>query len=277
MKPNKPTKALIDLDLWCYDIPYAAESGLEEGESPSLDYCIMAAEARFERIMEVLGCTEHKGFLTGKGNFREEIATIKPYKGNRSGKPKLYQVMKDWLIWRFNAEAVDGMEADDMLSIIQTEEGDNTVIISRDKDLRITKGWHYGYACGKQPEFPLTYIDELGYLDKSSKGKVKGGGLSFFYFQMLLGDSTDNIQGVPKWGEKKAYDLLSQYQDNDDTMFFKVLEIYKEVYKESYKEAFLENGDLLWMVNQLNEQGKPVLWSTLPSTLERVKEYGQQQ
>ena len=247
---------------------------MEEGQDPSFDYCILAAESRLERIQEVLGCTEVSGFLTGKGNFREERATIKPYKGNRSGKPKLYQTMRDWLVFRFNAQVVDGMEADDMLSIVQTRGGDNTVIVSRDKDLRITKGWHYGYPCGKQPEFPLTYIDELGYLEKNSKGKVKGGGLAFFYFQMLLGDSTDNIQGVPKWGEKKAFDLLNEYQDNDDTMFFKVLEIYEQVYGEgTYVDAFLENGDLLWMVNELDLELNPVFWSTLDSTIDRINKY----
>ena len=182
--------------------------------------------------------------------------------------------MRDWLVFRFNAQVVDGMEADDMLSIVQTRGGDNTVIVSRDKDLRITKGWHYGYPCGKQPEFPLTYIDELGYLEKNSKGKVKGGGLAFFYFQMLLGDSTDNIQGVPKWGEKKAFDLLNEYQDNDDTMFFKVLEIYEQVYGEgTYVDAFLENGDLLWMVNELDLELNPVFWSTLDSTIDRINKY----
>lgn len=246
---------------------------MEEGESPSLSYCIRAGESRLERILETTGCNSYVGYLTGKGNFREERATIKPYKGNRSGKPKLYKEMRQWLQFKFNAEVVDGMEADDMLSVIQTLEGDNSVIVSRDKDLRITKGWHYGYECGKQPEFPLTYIDELGYLEKNSKGKVKGGGLTFFYFQMLLGDSTDNIQGVPKWGEKKAFDLLNDYQDDDNLMFFKVLEIYEQVYKDDYIDAFLENGDLLWMVNELKEDGSPVLWSTLETTLERIEEY----
>lgn len=241
-----------------------------------------AFESRLERILEATGCKEYHLYLTGKGNFREDIATIKPYKGNRSGKPKLYKQMREWLQWKYQAEVVEGMEADDALAIEQTKSGDSTVICSRDKDLRIVEGWHYGYSCGKQPEFPMRWIDKLGYLDLIEKvspktGKStfegKGGGLSFFYFQMLLGDSTDNIQGVPKWGDKKSYELLKGYTDDDNLMFFKVLEIYEQVYGDTYVDAFLENGDLLWMVNEIHDDGSPVLWSTFDSTLDRIEEY----
>jgi 5'-3' exonuclease len=265
MKKLKPKKVLIDGDLHCYDIPYAAESGLEEGVSPSLDYCMLAFESRLERILEATGCTEYVIYLTGKGNFRENLATIKPYKGNRSGKPKLYKLMREWLQFKFQAEVIHGMEADDKLAI---EQKGDTVICSRDKDLRMVEGWHYGYQCGKQPEFKLKWIDKLGYLERNDKGKVKGGGLMFFYLQMLTGDTTDNIQGVPKVGDVKAYNILKDCTTEQE-MFSLVYQEYVKGYGEdNAREAMLENGNLLWMVTELDSDGNPLYWSLLDNTNE---------
>jgi len=61
-------------------------------------------------------------YLTGENNFREEVATILPYKGNRTqDKPVHYQRIKEYLISKHHAEVIDGQEADDALSIRQRE------------------------------------------------------------------------------------------------------------------------------------------------------------
>ena len=78
---NKPNIALIDGDLWCYDIPFACQAG----ENPNFDYCITAAEQRMEHILKETGCTTTEVYLTGKTNLRNDVATIKEYKAG-SGK-----------------------------------------------------------------------------------------------------------------------------------------------------------------------------------------------
>lgn len=80
-------------------------------------------------ILEETGATEYIVFLTGKDNFREKIATIAPYKGNRdpTHKPHWYQDIRTYLIRQYNANIIDGQEADDAISIAQME-----AIIGRD-------------------------------------------------------------------------------------------------------------------------------------------------
>lgn len=248
----KPTIALIDGDLWCYDIPFAAQSGLEEDSKPSIDYCISAGEQRMENILKATGCEKVEVYLTGKTNFRNDIATIQEYKAGRGTKPVLYKDMREWMKFKWNAEVVEGMEADDKLAIRQMQERGNSVIVSRDKDLRMVKGWHYGYQCGKQPEFEMQFIDKLGYLEYNKT--CKGGGLKWFFAQLLMGDKTDNIQGVKGIGAKKAYDTIEPLTTVQE-MFDTSLELYGDL------DALLENANLLWMVLELHPDGSPVMFS----------------
>jgi 5'-3' exonuclease len=247
---NKPTIALIDGDLWCYDIPFAAEAG---SDNPSLDYCITAAEQRMDAILKATGCTDIEVYLTGGGNFRNDVATIQKYKAGRGAKPMLYADMREWMKFKWDAKVIEGMEADDQLAIRQMQEKGDSVIVSRDKDLRMVRGWHYGYPCGKQPEFKLKFIDKLGYLDYN-KGKTSGGGMKWFFAQLLMGDKTDNIQGVKGVGAKKAYDTIEPLQDTQQ-MFDVCLELYGSL------DALLENANLLWMVTELTSDGTPVMFS----------------
>ena len=78
----------------------------------------------------------------------------------------------------------DGMEADDLVSAYHNK---NTVICSPDKDvLQQNIGQHYNY--GKA---------ELISVDKFEAQR-------FLWKQVLMGDSTDGIEGIPKVGPKTA-------------------------------------------------------------------------
>jgi len=236
-----------------------------EGDILPFQYCLNLVDARLEYILKTTGCTDYEFYLTGKGNFRFDVATILPYKGNRKQpKPWHYENLRNYLMFRYKAEVIEGMEADDMLAIRQTEEGSNSVIVSRDKDLRMVEGWHYGYAVGNQPEQTLEYIDRLGYLKLNSKKKLKGGGLKWFFAQCLLGDKTDNIQGLPKWGDIKTAKLLMEV-DNEAELYAKTVEAYQTYYDDAEKgyAAFSENATLLWMCTELNEDGTPKMWEDI--------------
>ena len=255
-----PVVGLFDADLWCYDVAFAAQQKLEDGTEVILgfDYCKDFIDIRYEEIKHKLRFSKTEMYLTGSGNFRHDIATILPYKGNRKQpKPFHYENIRAYLQFKFNAEVVHGMEADDMLSIRQCQLGDKSVIISRDKDLRMVPGWHYGYAVGKQPEQHLEHISEYGYLHRNTKGKVIGGGMMWFYFQCLVGDTTDNIQGVPKCGPVKAFNALKDCETVKE-LHNATLDIYKQHFGEGAGEAMLENARLLWMVREATDSGDPV-------------------
>ena len=59
-------------------------------------------------------------YISGKDNFREKVATILPYKGNRDPlhKPKYYKEIREYLKDAYGAQVVDGQEADDEIGII---------------------------------------------------------------------------------------------------------------------------------------------------------------
>ena len=183
-------------------------------------------------------------FLTGGGNYREQIATIAPYKGNRtSRKPRYYKELRQYLIDVWDAEVVDGMEADDAVSIEQWKNKDkSTVIISIDKDLRNTPGWHLNPKKG-----------EVDYITKAEADK-------HFWLQVATGDTTDNIKGLHKIGEKtalKEWDSagsLEKYQDW-------VKRMYDKQYRDEGPHAMHETATLCWIMRErwVNYDGSSLL------------------
>jgi hypothetical protein len=193
--------------------------------------------------------------LVYKPNFREQIAVTKPYKGTRAGsKPKYMYDLCMYMYDNYEVKLANGIEADDLMSIDQMLDLDNSVICSRDKDLRITKGWHYGWECGKQPQFDLQWVDDLGWLKYDDyKKKLSGVGLKFFYSQMITGDTVDNIPGLRGMGPKAAYDLLGEAESIDECKAI-VMGKYKEKHPENAKEYFTEQANLLWMLRDYDEK-----------------------
>lgn len=254
--------ALIDGDLWTYDIAFAAQG--KDGDVKDFEYVRNLIHRRLDEVLKMSQCSTFEGYLTGSGNFREEIAVTVPYKGTRKReKPWHYQNIRVYLEGHLGFKVVHGMEADDILAIRQTQLGERSCIISRDKDLRMVPGWHFGYSCGKQKSFGPFLYDDIGQLQligKGNKQKIQGGGLMFFYSQLITGDRTDNILGLPKGGDVLAYKVLHECRTEEE-MFTRVLNLYRERYGEELGERrLLEDGQLLWMVRELHEDGSPVMW-----------------
>jgi len=148
------------------------------------------------RCCDELGVTDAnvEMYLSGPGNYRYQVATISPYKGDRPPPPVHYQVLRDYLTERWNAVVVSGMEADDKVSIRCRElAADCTpfVLATIDKDLDQVPGLHYGYK------------DKVFYVvDEWDAEWV-------FWCQCISGDATDNIQGCHKVGVSKANRILT--------------------------------------------------------------------
>jgi len=172
------------------------------------------------------------------------------------------------MLSQYDCIVTDGMEADDLICINlfrdyqdgllgqQYSLGSKLICCSRDKDLRMCPGWHYGWQCGKQEQFGPTFVDELGHLEISqgSPKKLRGTGLKFFYAQLITGDTVDNIPGLPKKGPAFAYKLLAEC-GSEVECFKAVKQAYEEVFGEVWENALREQTDLLWMIRELNEDG----------------------
>lgn len=280
MEPNQKTsnriKPLIDADMLRYEVGFGVQfkenSGLfihkfdaalelldhkiniilEETwatEPPTL--YLTEDSARVERILKRGGQAEYFPI------FREDLAVTKPYKGNRtSEKPFHYHNLTEYMVNHYDCKIAAGIEADDLLSIDQnlSHPDYDTVICSRDKDLRITPGKHYTWACGKNPSLPVYEVDKIGVIEPPEKNKVFGTGLKFFYMQLLTGDSVDNIPGIPRKGPAFAYKLLKDCATEEE-MFDKVFGVYLDYVgdEEKAKEYFQEQADLLWIIQEIKD------------------------
>ncbi len=187
---------------------------------PPVSHSLHNARQLLEKILERVGAKDYKIYLTGKNNFRDKVATIRGYKAHRDklAKPVYYDEIKRYLIDTWNAEVVDDMEADDAMAIKQMEHyealDDWTCICSIDKDLDQVPGWHYNWM--RDDMYQIKLADALRYYAK----------------QMLTGDSTDNILGIPGIGPKKADKILENVKDDD------LIHVIQEQYKNSFTEEF---------------------------------------
>lgn len=224
---------LIDLDIVTYRSGFACKD--DEPVENALHNVKMALHQILDKFPAAPG---YRGFLTGKGNFRFDVATIKPYKGNRKpeDKPKYYEDIRRYLVENWKAEVVDGIEADDAMGCEQWKNKDkSTVIVTIDKDLLMIPGWHFNYV---KDIVRYVTIDEANL---------------FFFKQMLTGDTTDNIPGVPKIGPKTADKLLDDLKGDTKALADTVYKAYQDSYGSTSLSAFNENAQLLWIRREENE------------------------
>ena len=218
-----------------------------------LSYCLRSLRESVDNIQKFVaqylsfqgqrvGAT--KLYLTGGNQFRDKLATIKPYKGNRdrSKRPFWYKEIREYLVSVWEAEVCEIIEADDAVALgqWQTEDLGDSIICTLDKDLRMVPGYHYSYYKQK--------AERIGFEDA----------LHNFYKQLLLGDSSDNIPGLHRVGDATVKELLPVPLPEKE-MFEVALQAYSEN-MERFPErhaphtdplsSLIENGRLLWMMDQ---------------------------
>jgi 5'-3' exonuclease len=186
-----------------------------------------------------------KVFLTDKdlkNNFRYKLTD--QYKANRKGsvKPLHYQMLRDYLIDSYDTEVVVGIEADDALGI---HASDDTIIISKDKDLLQVPGRHYNITKNKQIKATNKGKLEL-WRDKAKKARLTGHGFKWFCAQMLLGDDVDNIKGINRMGAVRTHKILDKVKTNEECW-----EVIKSIYEEKGRsDDLLLNAQLLWILRE---------------------------
>ena len=282
-------KALIDADVLVYEIGFSGQvidKDTGELEIMGFDFVSDLLDQRIKEIEAEVWATEPSLlFLTGdkkinkilnkekirlgeeeielKPNFRIETAKTKVYKGTRKQqKPYHYDNIRAYMLATYPCVVADGMEADDVMAMYLYDShvsGKLDVICcTRDKDLRMVPGLHFGWQCGKQLQFGPKRVTELGEIElKKSGKKIEGTGMKFFYSQLLTGDKVDNIPGLPKFGPVKAYKLLNGC-NSELELYNVVKEEYQKFHGDIWKESLREQADLLWMVRELDEDGNPV-------------------
>lgn len=199
---NNPDMILLmDADTLAYAVCSVCEYGDDDaGYSIDMDYALKTGIEKAELIRIAAGCGSVELHFTKGKNFRFTVDTN--YKSNRSGTrtPEGLSELKDLLANEFPGSKIHtDVEADDYVVWAKKMQPEKYILGAVDKDvLYSVAGEHYNYyqneKFGIRPSFVTTFPETV---------------LPWFYLQVLMGDQGDGIQGIPKCGPVKAFEILA--------------------------------------------------------------------
>ena len=176
------------------------------------------------------------------------------YKATRKGMPnelaEQMPIVKDILeLMKITIIEKEGYEADDVLGTLAKEgekAGLDVTILSGDRDI-------FQLATEKisiripHTKAGKTEVDTFGEAEIFEKYGVKP--IQLIEVKGLMGDTSDNIPGVPGVGEKTALELIKQYGSIDN--MYKAIDEKTDTLKEKLKEKLIANKDLALLSRNL--------------------------
>lgn len=189
-----------DGDIYAYNCAGNDDTSREE--------VVANLEAEVKNKMELAGADHYHLHITSDGSDkgqRHDFACVNEYQYKRKGKPKPANLAfaRQYILNNMNSTGHIDQEADDGLAqyqqaFLDRNEAHLCVLDSADKDLRMVLGLHLDPYTGAIVS--TTGYDECWY--DSDKGKVFGWGHSFFWHQLLMGDTADDIPGLKDFGRE---------------------------------------------------------------------------
>jgi DNA polymerase-1 len=182
--------------------------------------------------------------LEGGRTFRSE--KFEEYKANRRPMPEDLAGQLPWIrrvleAYRIPTLELAGFEADDVLGSLScraAEEGYDVVLVSADKDLMQLVGPQVSlYHTGRNKLYgPQEVEEDFGVPPKKVTDVLA-----------LMGDSIDNIPGVPGIGEKGAKSLIQEYGSLED-----LLTRAGEVSRKAYREGLEQHAEQARLSKELS-------------------------
>ncbi len=174
--------------------------------------------------------------------FRHKIYA--EYKGTRKGMPdelrEQVPVMKDVLTaMGILIMQQEGLEADDILGTFAKraqKEGLEVALVSGDRDLLQVADENIKIRIPKT-KGGRTEVED--YYAKDVMESMQVTPIQFIELKALMGDTSDNIPGVPKVGPKTATELMVTYGSLEN-----IYEHLEEITKKSVRETLREHRDL---------------------------------
>lgn len=209
-----------------------------------LENALALLKRMIKNTVSDLDADHYYGYLGGVGNFRKDICTLLPYKGNRTDFeiPVHLGEAKEYLLKHHNARVSNMLESDDLIvtdmhSALQNKDDFVGVVFEKDY-LGCSGDWYY------PDQRNLINIRGFGELIRTEK-KVTGQGRMFKYFQVAGQDSSDNYAAAcfsdKKNGEVSVYNRLKDCK-NDKEAFTAMKEHFLHLYPEP-KEITNWKGD----------------------------------
>ena len=227
------TTAIIDGDVLLYMSIWGQET-LEDGKKKF--------KSIFEDITNSLFTEDYVMAMGGPDNFRLDLyVDYKASKGrvkSKSTKPDWFDDLKSWTVEAYDGCILsDNCEADDMIRVWALEldnAGIQRCVVTVDKDLDCIPGNHYN------PRTKAIYQITKEWADY------------FYWKQLLMGDSVDNIPGIKGIGPKKAEKILEGLTGHAEWKVA-VFNAYHEAYAEEGFSHMLLNGKLLHIWRKVDD------------------------
>ena len=207
--------AIIDADILLYKACRLAEEEVDWGDDQwvlwsDLNVVKHIFDTQVDTIVDEMGADRTILCFSDKENYRKKINP--EYKANRRGgrKPLCFKQALQYCKDTYPHRVFESLEADDVIGIIATTENENEyVVVSEDKDLLTVPGIHWDLA--EKRIFTISEEDA----DYN------------FFLQTLVGDSTDNYKGCPKIGKVTAERILSTAKKEKKDLWKTVLLEFK--------------------------------------------------
>jgi len=155
-----------------------------------LENALKAVKTTIESVCDKFEVLRYYGYIGGSKNFRDDVCTLMPYKGQRPPeKPVHLLACRDYVTQHHNAVTAKGVEADDMVArdnYKAVQEKQNFVVSAQDKDYKGCEGNWYFYLNNDHRK-----VRGLGKLWRNDK-EADGHGRMFKYLQICMGDDSDN-------------------------------------------------------------------------------------
>lgn len=213
--------------------------------------------------------TWDKKLIYPSTNFRKELAP-ETYKQNRDDdKAKLIHEQHDelskWLEVLGVKQIYPGvLEADDIISWLVREKLQSTIIVTVDKDLLqlVNDFCHYYNPIKKKLITPENFLEEVGV-------EI----IEYNYYKALLGDKSDNVDGIAGYGVQRSAKLCKEgyngitmkLSDEDKKKFDKNLLLVNlfgsyhkengevELYEKQYEKQMFVKADMKKFEEMCNE------------------------
>lgn len=216
--------------------------------SPALGY--KAIDKALQGIIEFVEAEQATVFIKGENNFRYDADPN--YKGHRKDTitpevkeriNKLYAYMADFCV------TSDEGEADDYCNILAREamEENITYVVSHiDKDLDCIPGWHHNFR-----------TNEIRYIEPEDA-------YAFLMQQLISGDSTDGIGGIPRMGPVKSAKVVQAVPVH--RMWQEVLNTWSTMVGGDWKTDFVKCANCIYLRSSGNDL-RPLTFEELEERL----------
>lgn len=209
----------------CEDDPEAKDRyvRIQRDEIEPLENCLHSANLVMDKIVKRYGWEDVVLYFSCPTTENWRTQFYPEYKANRvSRKPhwgkELLQHMQDKWDWKLEYE----LEADDLIARDAMECGDDCVVVTIDKDMDQIPCLHYNWV--KDEEY---LVDDV--MAQQS-----------LTIQRIMGDSTDNIKGIPGWGVVAANNWCQNYIQPgsvEDMVYAAYAQAYPSPYEAVYQYA----------------------------------------